>query len=255
VNFVTVHDGFTLHDVVSYDQKHNDANGDENRDGASDNHSHNWGIEGPTDDPAIFEVRQRQMRNMLATLLFAQGTPLVLGGDEMGRTQHGNNNAYCQDNVISWVNWEQPEWAKKQIVFASRLIELRRRFRVLRQNRFLTGEINPANQARDVTWITAAGTEITPEEWQDNQLFCFGMLLDARALSSATPSGSEETLLLLMNAGDSSVACTLPTCSCRRRWTVLIDTASPERDEGSAADAQYELPPQSLVLLKGEPDS
>ena len=163
VNFVTAHDGFTLNDLVSYDDKHNDANGEGNRDGTSDNRSANHGVEGPTDDPAIVALRERQKRNILATLLFSQGTPMILAGDEFGRTQRGNNNAYCQDSEISWVDWDgRTDSDLALMAFVSRLIGLRRSLPVLRRQRWLDGRFNEQLQVRDVAWIHPAGGDLTP---------------------------------------------------------------------------------------------
>src|ERR1700755_2907105 len=160
VNFITAHDGFTLNDWASYNDKHNEANGEGNRDGSSNNHSWNCGAEGPTDDPDICSLRERQKRNMLATLLLAQGTPMVLAGDEFGRTQEGNNNAYCQDNEISWVNWNFGEKEVDLAEFVRKVIVLRQSFPILRRSRFLTGEYNPDLDVRDVRWLSPAGQDI-----------------------------------------------------------------------------------------------
>src|SRR5262249_31001769 len=159
VNFITAHDGFTLNDLVSYNDKHNEANGEDNRDGTDNNLSWNCGAEGPTDDPAIIALRQRQMRNLLATLLLSQGTPMILAGDEFGHTQRGNNNAYCQDNEISWLEWDAlNEAGQAQTAFVRRLSMLRQAFPILRRGRFLTAEWNEELQVKDVTWINASGS-------------------------------------------------------------------------------------------------
>ncbi len=165
VNFVTAHDGFTLNDCVTYNEKHNEANGEDNKDGSSDNRSFNYGVEGPTDDLAIQRVRARQIRNMLSTLLLSQGTPMLLAGDEFGRTQNGNNNAYCQDSDISWVNWDIEEKGQSLIRFVSRLTALRRRFPILRRNRFLTAAYNEELDIKELTWLNAGGGEMMPGDW------------------------------------------------------------------------------------------
>src|ERR1700688_974212 len=165
VNFITAHDGFTLNDLVSYNDKHNEANGEDNRDGHSDNQSWNCGIEGPTDDPEVLALRERQKRNMLVNLLLAQGTPMLLAGDEFGRTQNGNNNAYCQDNEISWVNWNITDKGKSLIQFVKKLTHLRHKYPILRRNRFLTGEYVEEVGVKDVTWINANGGEMSSEHW------------------------------------------------------------------------------------------
>ncbi len=178
VNFITAHDGFTLNDWASYNEKHNEANGEDNRDGTSDNRSWNCGAEGPTDDADILALRERQKRNMLATLLLSQGTPMLLGGDEFGRTQQGNNNAYCQDSDISWFDWTMGEAAQKQLAFTKRLIQLRRDYPILRRSRFLTGEHDTQLDIRDVTWISAGGGEMSRRNGT-RAIGCFGMLLTA----------------------------------------------------------------------------
>ncbi|MGH7152876.1 MAG: glycogen debranching protein GlgX, partial [Acetobacteraceae bacterium] len=176
VNFITSHDGFTLQDLVSYNDKHNEANGEDNRDGHSDNLSWNHGTEGPTDDTGILELRDRQKRNLLATLLLAQGTPMLLAGDEFGRTQRGNNNAYAQDNKISWVDWDIDEYNRPLIDFVRKLTGLRRAFPILRRNRFLTGEYNADLETRDVSWLTPEATDMTEEQWRDPNARCIGLL-------------------------------------------------------------------------------
>src|ERR1700758_5577668 len=185
INFVTAHDGFTLNDIVSYNDEHNDSNGEENRDGSSDNRSWNCGVEGPTDDLEINRLRERQLRNFLATLLLSQGTPMLLAGDEFGRTQKGNNNAYCQDNEISWVDWEAiDDDGRALIEFVKNLTTLRHRLPVLRRGRFLTGEYNETLDVTDTRWLSPDGTDITDEQWADPAMRCFGLLIDGRAQAS-----------------------------------------------------------------------
>jgi isoamylase len=256
VNFVTAHDGFTLNDVVSYNDKHNEANGEDNRDGHSDNRSWNHGVEGPSDDPEIVELRERQKRNMLATLLLAQGTPMLLGGDEFGRTQQGNNNGYCQDNEISWVDWNHDERGQTLIRFARRLTHLRRQYAVLRRSRFLTAEWNEELGLKDSTWLDPAGEEITPEQWQDPAARCLGLLLDGRAQTSGIRRrGSEATLLLIVNAHHDVVLFTLPEVTGGRDWLRLVDTNLPEEDEDPeeavrfAFGHRYAVTGRSLLLF------
>src|SRR6201999_3808460 len=211
VNFITAHDGFTLNDWASYNDKHNEANGEDNRDGSSSNRSWNCGAEGPTDDKAINERRNRQKRNMLATLLFSQGTPMMLGGDEFGRTQRGNNNAYCQDSDISWFDWSLDENAQKQVAFTKRLIQLRRDYPILRRSRFLTGKNDPVLNVRDVIWINADGGEMTVGDWQTGWVKCFGMMLDGRARKTAIRRhAQDESALLIFNSSESEVDFKLP---------------------------------------------
>ncbi len=252
VNFVTAHDGFTLNDWASYNEKHNDANNEDNRDGSSDNRSWNCGAEGETDDEAINALRARQMRNMLATLLFAQGTPMLLAGDEFARTQNGNNNAYCQDSEISWVNWDIQAKGDGLIRFVQKLTRLRREFPILRRNRFLTGALDDELGVRDVTWINATGLPIADAEWQDETMRCFGMLLDGRARATGIKQlGSETTVLLVMNAYHDVVQFTLPDCNGCAGWRLLLDTNIPEA-EGEMFDVGhvYDVTARSFVAFQ-----
>jgi glycogen operon protein len=233
VNFITAHDGFTLNDLVTYNEKHNDANGENNTDGASDNESWNCGVEGPTHDPEVNRLRERQIRNFLATLLLSQGTPMLLGGDEFARTQQGNNNAYCQDNDISWVDWKarSREPGKSLISFVQKLTALRHRYPILRRSRFLTGETVPDLDVKDVTWINPSGSEMAPEHWSDALARCFGMLIDGRAQPSGIRQrGREATMLIVFNAYHDLVEFTLPACVNGDRWHLLIDTNLPDYD-------------------------
>ncbi|WP_339411349.1 glycogen debranching protein GlgX [Pseudomonas sp. EA_35y_Pfl2_R5] len=228
VNFITAHDGFTLRDVVSYDHKHNEDNNENNQDGTDHNRSWNHGCEGETHDPGIRQLRLQQMRNLLATLLFAQGTPMLLAGDEFGRTQHGNNNAYCQDNELSWVDWNIDEEGHALIAFCQRLIDLRRSHPILRRRRFLVGHYNEELGVKDVTWLTPDGEEMTEAHWHDNQARCMGMLMDGRAQPTGVKrSGADATLLLLLNAHHESRTFVLPEVAGGKRWTCLIDTHRP----------------------------
>ncbi|WP_339523930.1 glycogen debranching protein GlgX [Pseudomonas sp. EA_35y_Pfl2_R111] len=228
VNFITAHDGFTLRDVVSYDHKHNEDNNENNQDGTDHNRSWNHGCEGETHDPGIRQLRLQQMRNLLATLLFAQGTPMLLAGDEFGRTQHGNNNAYCQDNELSWVDWNIDEEGHVLIAFCQRLIDLRRSHPILRRRRFLVGHYNEELGVKDVTWLTPDGEEMTEAHWHDNQARCMGMLMDGRAQPTGVKrSGADATLLLLLNAHHESRTFVLPEVAGGKRWTCLIDTHRP----------------------------
>jgi glycogen operon protein len=253
VNLVTAHDGFTLNDLVSYDEKHNDANGEDNKDGTSDNRSANYGVEGPTDDAAILALRERQKRNILATLFFSQGTPLLVAGDEFGRTQQGNNNAYCQDNEISWVDWEGRSADDRALTgFVSRLIELRRSLPVLRRQRWLAGEWSDELKVRDVTWLMSSGHEMTPEAWADEGTRCFGMLVDGRAqVSGIRKLASDATLLIVMNAHEDMVGFTLPDIEGSDAWTCLIDTNVPVRDELGELKAGdvYQVTGRSVLLF------
>jgi isoamylase len=233
VNFVTAHDGFTLEDLVSYDEKHNEANGEGNRDGHAHNLSWNHGVEGPTEDPEIRALRARQKRNMLATLLLAQGTPMILAGDEFGRTQGGNNNAYCQDNATNWVDWSAiDEEGRSLAAFARKLIALRQNFPVLRRGRFLTGAVNEDLGVKDVTWLLPDGSEMDAEHWDDPGTRCLGMLLDGRAQATGIRRpASDATLLLVLNAHHDVVEFALPEPPAGQHWLLLVDTHRPELDE------------------------
>ncbi|HTH74817.1 MAG TPA: glycogen debranching protein GlgX [Trinickia sp.] len=253
VNFVTAHDGFTLNDLVSYNDKHNEANGEENNDGHTDNKSWNCGVEGPTDDPDIRALRERQKRNLLATLLFSQGTPMIVAGDEFGRTQRGNNNAYCQDNEISWVDWEGTDDDGRALTdFVVKLTTLRHTLPVLRRNRFLTGRFDERQQLSEVRWMSPAGTELTDEQWQDSSMRCFGIVLDGRAQASGIRRpASDATLLIVLNAHHDIVEFKLPDIPGSDQWSCLIDTNVPVRDELPEFESGdvYQVTGRSLLLF------
>lgn len=252
VNFVTAHDGFTLNDYVTYNEKHNEANGEDNRDGNSDNRSWNCGVEGPTDDVAILTLRRRQMRNMLATLLLSQGTPMLLAGDEFARTQQGNNNAYCQDDEISWVHWDHDDAQQRQIAFVRRLAALNAEYPILRRSRFLTGEYNAELDVKDVTWIDASGVEMREETWKDETTRCFGMMIDGRAQPTGVhQKGSDATVLIVFNAHYELVAFTLPECAGGSRWSLLLDTNVDELASAAAFESGdvYETTAHSVLLF------
>jgi isoamylase len=235
VNFVTAHDGFNLNDLVSYDSKHNEANGEDNRDGHSNNHSWNHGVEGPTDSADIIALRERQKRNLLATMMLSHGTPMLLAGDEFGHTQNGNNNAYAQDNEISWLNWlgiTGPGRALRE--FVRKLIATRRAFPILHRSRFVVGTHNEELDVKDVSWLSPSGEDMTVEQWQDAATRCFGMLLDGRAQESGIKRrGSDATLLLIYNAYFDVVNFTLPAVPEGKTWLGLIDTNQPEAKLGA----------------------
>ena len=256
INFVTAHDGFTLNDVVSYNDKHNDANGEENRDGSNDNHTWNCGVESPTDDPQINLLRERQIRNMLSTLLLSQGTPMLLAGDEFGRTQGGNNNAYCQDNEISWLDWNLSETGRSLLRFTRTLCELRHKYPILRRNLFHTGDNDEELDVKDLTWINAAGEEMQQSDWNDPVAHCFGMLIDGRARPSGVRQrGTEATLLIVMNAYHDFVEFTLPVASGGGSWKLVLDTNVTEQAEGfeGAAGDRYGVTARSLVVFALSP--
>jgi glycogen operon protein len=256
INFVIAHDGFTLHDIVSYEKKHNEANGENNRDGSDHNDSWNCGVEGETDDPAIVELRERQKRNLLATLILSQGVPMICGGDEMGRTQRGNNNAYCQDSPLSWHDWQLDERAKKLLEFTERLVALRHQQPVLRRKRFFSGGYVRGSELKDIVWFTPGGREMTPEDWHRPNVHALGMLLGGDAIYSLDPRGQRitgDTLLILMNADPKPATFVVPALEWGERWEVVIDTRSAEPPEASItaeASAHYELIDRSVVVMR-----
>jgi isoamylase len=231
INFVTAHDGFTLRDLVSYEEKHNGANLEDNRDGSDDNRSWNCGAEGETDDPAVNALRARQQRNFLATLLLSQGVPMLLGGDELGRTQRGNNNAYCQDNELSWLDWELAGERKLLLAFARRLIALRREHPVFRHADFLTGEERLGSGAPDVWWFRPDGRKMTQRNWQRGDALTLGVFLNGHEISTVTPRGErilDDSFLVLFNAWGEPIEFRLPPVRFGRRWGHELCTARPE---------------------------
>jgi glycogen operon protein len=255
INFVTAHDGFTLHDLVSYNDKHNEANGEENRDGHNHNLSWNCGVEGPTDDPAVRTLRERQKRNMLATLLLSQGVPMLLAGDERGRTQGGNNNAYCQDSATSWVDWAPGEAVTALTEFARRLIAIRRTHPVFRRRDFFQGRPLHGGGVQDVVWLKPDGAEMSDREWEHEFARCLGVFLAGGALNETDARGQpvvDRDFLVLFNAHHEELAFRLPAQLGAGRWFTLLDTA---RADGLAANgafeagAAYPLAGRSLALL------
>ena len=244
VNFVTSHDGFTLADLVSYEERHNEANGENNNDGHDNNISRNWGAEGPTDDEGILKTRATVQRSMLVTLFAALGTPMLVAGDEFGRTQHGNNNAYCQDNEISWLDWAQAESPEGQSLFAftSRLIALRKKHPVLRSANFLYGENSPGYGINDIEWWDERGNTLSPEDWDNPE----GRALAMRR-AVALDDGRIEAITLLMNAGEDAITFTLPAPFSDRE--VLIDSAQPDLERTAIGDT-YEVQPHAAVLIR-----
>jgi glycogen operon protein len=227
INFVTAHDGFTLHDLVSYHAKHNEANGEENRDGHNDNLSWNCGVEGHTDDATILALRAQQQRNFLATLLLSQGVPMLLAGDEIGRTQQGNNNAYCQDNEISWMDWQldRPRW--ELLEFTRLLIRLFHRHPVLRRRKFFQGRRIRGSEVKDLAWFRPDGKEMSDEDWENPQVRFLGLRLAGDAIEEVDARGNrivDDTLLLLLNAHHEPLAFVLPAHRPKVRWELVLDT-------------------------------
>jgi glycogen operon protein len=253
VNFITAHDGFTLHDLVSYNDKHNEANDENNQDGSNNNLSWNHGVEGPTDDPEIRTLRLRQMRNFMGTLLFSQGTPMIVAGDEFARTQHGNNNAYCQDSEIGWVNWDWDEDGETLQRFVRQAIALRLRHPMLRRGRFLVGAYNEELGVKDVTWLAPDGEEMTVDQWNDPHCKCMGMLMDGRAQPTGIrKKGSDVTLLLVVNAHHDVVNFELPEVPEGAGWICLVDTNHNEvsGDELFDFGIEYAVTGRSLLLFE-----
>jgi glycogen operon protein len=229
INFITAHDGFTLRDLVSYDRKHNEGNGEDNRDGTDDNRSMNFGVEGDTDDPAIRELRLRQARNLLTTLLLSTGAPMLTAGDERWRTQGGNNNAYMQDNPISWIDWSDSLESADLLALTRRLIALRRSSPVLRQRAFFDGRpVAGGDGCTDVAWFHPAGRELNDADWFDGGLRTVGLYLDGRGLRHRGDRGEliiDDSYLLLLHAGDDPVSFTLPGPPYARGYRTVIDTS------------------------------
>ncbi|MBX9931884.1 MAG: glycogen debranching protein GlgX [Methylobacterium sp.] len=257
VNFLTAHDGFTLADTVSYNEKHNEANGEGNRDGHSHNLSMNYGVEGQTDDPEIKAVRQRQMRNMLATLFLSRGTPMLLAGDEFARSQGGNNNAYCQDNEVSWVNWEAIGASERDLAaFTQRLMHLRSALPILTRGRFLTAAYDDDLGVKDVTWLRPDGEEMTTENWTQGDARSMAVLLDGRAQATGIHRrGGDATLLLLYNAYHDMVSFTLPESVGGEAWTRLIDTNLSDSQEAAhvGIGETYDVTGRSMLMFVLKP--
>jgi isoamylase len=256
INFVTAHDGFTLEDLVSYNEKHNEANGEENRDGHNDNLSWNCGAEGATDDDAIRDLREQQKRNFLATLLFSQGIPMLLAGDEIGRTQHGNNNAYCHDSELTWLDWNLDERRRNLLDFIRRLIHFRQAHPNLRRHKFFQGRPIRGSAIKDIAWVRADGSEMTDEEWSAGWMRTLGMRLDGDAMEVVNEQGehvTDDTLLILLNAHHEPVPFTLPAYVPDARWAPEFDTARPNlkvNEQVTPGGAPVTLAGRSLMLLR-----
>jgi glycogen operon protein len=256
INFVTAHDGFTLNDLVSYNDKHNDANGEDNRDGESHNRSWNCGVEGPTDDPEIEALRCRQIRNFWATLMVSQGTPMIAHGDEIGRTQQGNNNAYCQDSELSWIEWSLVDKHADLLTFARKVTRLRRKHPVFRRRRFFEGEpIRSGDEVRDIAWLTPSGREMTHDDW--NMAFdkCVGVFLNGAAITAPDARGErvvDDSFLLCFNAHKRDMEFTTPHDDYAQTWIVELDTNHPAGDAGLvvAAEEKITVPGRSVLILR-----
>jgi isoamylase len=252
INFITAHDGFTLHDLVTYGRKHNEANGERNQDGSDDNQSWNHGVEGETDDPGVIALRERQKLNMLATLFLSQGVPMLLGGDEMGRTQHGNNNAYCQDNELSWLDWKLDDRRTRLLEQTRRLIALRRRHPVLQHTRFLTGDFMWESALKDLAWLRPDGEEMNPEDWQRPWIASLAMMMGGDAIRMLDEQGQRvvgDGLLVLLNAHHEPVQFRLPEDG-SGSWLLELDTARLEQPADTACSGEYEVGGRALALFR-----
>ena len=259
INFVTAHDGFTLNDLVSYASKHNEANGEDGNDGDDNNESMNFGVEGGTDEDAIIEAREKQKRNFLATLLLSQGVPMLLGGDEIGRTQRGNDNGYAQDNETSWFSWSLRRRDRQLFSFTRGLIRLLRSHPVLRRRRFFQGRLIRGSVVKDLTWFGADGSEMTDEQWQGTGARTLGVQFAGDAIEERGPRGeriSDDTLLVILNADEQPVGFRLPDHDASKRWEVVFDTVHPSF---SAAHGEhvggsvYRVAERSVVCLRRLP--
>lgn len=253
VNFITAHDGFTMNDLVSYNEKHNEANGEGNRDGESNNRSWNCGVEGPTNIPDVNDLRQRQMRNMFATLLFSQGIPMICGGDEVARTQQGNNNAYCQDNEISWTNWHLDKGRKELLAFVSKLIHLRLDHPVLHRRRFFTGREpgDDSNMIPQVEWFDHTGSIMDMDDWQNTHAFSMMIYLNGSDIPEVDWYGNrmvDNDFILIFNAHYEPIMFTLPDERYGRKWQLVVDTHNPDEPELSY-EAGFMITAQSRSFL------
>jgi isoamylase len=256
VNFVTAHDGFTLHDLVSYNEKHNEANGEENRDGHDHNLSWNCGAEGPTDDPAITALRERQKRNFLALLFVSQGTPMLLHGDETGRTQKGNNNAYCQDNELTWVDWDLDQARQDLLEFTRYVVHLRHQHPVLRRRQFFFGRRIRGSEVKDLSWFRPDGKEMAEGDWNNPETRCFGLRFAGDAIPEVDPMGErivDDTLLILINMHHEPVPFVLPAHRNDALWEAVLDTRAPggrRRHDPLPGGEAYDLEGRTLAVLR-----
>ena len=251
INFITCHDGFTLHDLVSYEAKHNEANGENNRDGTDHNLSRNWGAEGPTDALHVVRMRERIKRNFLATLAFSQGVPMLSHGDELGRSQRGNNNAYCHDSPLSWIDWQLTPLQRELLQFTRTVMTIRAANPVLRRSTFFRHEADAQREGKDLTWLGSGGAEMRPEDWNNPSNHTLGMLIRGGAQDDIDERGRRvdgETILLLLNGGGRTREFVLPAVGRPGSWTVVVDTAHPATPP--VREGPVSLAPHSLILLR-----
>jgi isoamylase len=251
INFITAHDGFTLNDLVSYNEKHNEANGEDNNDGESHNRSWNCGVEGPTDDPEINKLRDRQKRNLLATLFLSQGVPMLVAGDEFGRTQHGNNNAYCQDNEISWLNWAQAD--EKLLAFTRKLIHIRKEHPIFRRRRWFQGQPVKGKGLEDIAWFLPEGIEMEEENWNHDFARSLGVFLNGLGLHSVGPQGekiTDDSFYVIFNAHHEALEYKLPEKIYSKKWKIILDTNNDEINEQTLNEQEsITVEGRSIVLL------
>ncbi|MGH3926431.1 MAG: glycogen debranching protein, partial [Pseudonocardiaceae bacterium] len=259
INFVTAHDGFTLNDLVSYNDKHNDANGEDNRDGESHNRSWNHGVEGPTEDGAVNTLRERQKRNLLATLMLSQGIPMILHGDELSRSQNGNNNVYCQDNEISWIDWKDARVHEVLTDFTAQLATLRAAHPVFRRRRFFQGRPIRGSNIEDIAWLRPDGQQMSDDDWNVGSAKSIAIFLNGQGIPERNALGErivDDSFLLLINAHHGPVMFTLPDQTYGRIWEIVVDTADPllvkarRRQSHAKPGARLRVKPRSLLLLR-----
>ena len=256
INFITAHDGFTMHDLVSYNEKHNEANGEDSNDGESHNRSWNCGVEGETDDPEVHQLRERQKRNFFTTLALSQGVPMILGGDEMSRTQFGNNNAYCQDNEISWYDWTQADENITMLGFARRVMDFRQRHRTFRRRKWFQGRPIHGSGTADIGWFDASGEPMTDEQWNEDLAKSIGMFLNGDSLPDPGPHGereSDDSFMILFNASEEKIGFALPSDRWGQNWAIVIDTNDPLLEEQAVtyrSGDEVPLESRSIVVLQ-----
>jgi isoamylase len=259
INFLTAHDGFTLRDLVTYNEKHNEANGEDNQDGSNNNNAWNSGVEGPSEEPEVNALRMRRQRSFLATLFLSQGVPMLLGGDEIGRTQQGNNNGYCQDNEISWFDWNLNDQQRALLDFTRGLIEFRAQHPLLRRRRYFEGLFLPGADIKDVTWFKLDGSELVDDQWSDPETRSMAMRLAGEAIDEREAEGgriSDETLLVLLNGSHEGLTFTMPATGGddTLQWELLMDTehAAPPTPSGvlSAVGSPYPVAERALALFR-----
>jgi glycogen operon protein len=252
LNFITAHDGFTLRDLVSYNDKHNDANGEDNRDGSNNDGSCNYGAEGASDDAEILQLRERQSKNLLATLLLAQGTPMLLAGDERAQTQGGNNNTYCQDNEITWLDWDNDPTEGRLTDFVKALSALRKRYPILTRGRFLNGQYNEEAGVRDLTWLNPGGTEMEEAHWTEAGARAIGLVLEGKAQTSGVKElANDDTLLIVINAYHEGVNFVLPSAEEALHWKLVLSTDETlQVDAMPAGASDFLAPPRSVSVFE-----